>query len=67
MAIEKIYSFRATAPGCRVSGRICAVDMDHATEQVLREIAGYGPMNVRVTELLNQARAMKKWQQQGNK
>lgn len=58
----KIYSFKANGGGCRVSGRVCAVDMADATKQVLEEVKGYGQMNVNVSELRNQGRAMKEWQ-----
>lgn len=58
---EKIYSFIAKGNGCRVSGRVCATDMADATDQVMNEIDGYGQMNVKVSELCNQARALKEW------
>lgn len=59
--IEEIYSFVAVGDGCRISGRVCATDMADATDQVMNEIDGYGQMNVRVTRLRNQARALKEW------
>lgn len=65
MTTQKIYSFKANGQGCKVSGRVCAVDMTDATKQVITEVSGYGPMNVSVTELKNQTRAMKEWQSQG--
>lgn len=58
---KRIYSFNANGGGCRVSGRVCATDMSDATDQVMSEIAGYGQMNVHVSELRNQARALKEW------
>lgn len=61
MSDKKIYSYKANGNGCRVSGRVCASDMSDATNQVLEEIKGYGRMNVRVTELKNQKRAMQEW------
>lgn len=59
--IEKIYSFVAVGGGCCVSGRVCATDMADATDQVMNEIDGYGQMNVKVSELRNQARALREW------
>ena len=35
--------------------------MTDATGQVLERIKGYGQMNVNVSELRNQAKAMKEW------
>jgi hypothetical protein len=58
---KKVYSFKATGGGCLVSGCVLANSMSDATGQVLQEIAGYGPMNVHVSELRNQARALKEW------
>lgn len=58
---KKVYSFKATGGGCRVSGRVLANSMSDATDQAMQEIAGYGPMNVHVSELRNQARALKEW------
>lgn len=62
MSDKKIYSFKANGGGCRVSGRVCATDMSDATNQVVEIISGYGPMNVNVSELRNQSRAMKEWE-----
>lgn len=59
---KKIYSFKANGGGCRVNGRVIAVDMHDATNQVKDIISGYGPMNVNVSMLANQERAMKEWQ-----
>lgn len=61
MSNKKIYSYKASGNGCRVSGRVCATNMSDATNQVLEEIKGYGQMNVRVTELKNQKKAMAEW------
>lgn len=61
MTSEKIYSYRAVNKIGRASGRICAVDMDHATEQVLDLTVSYGPMYLKITELRDQARAMNRW------
>ena len=63
MSDNKIYSYRASGNGCKVSGRVCASDMSDATNQILEIIKGYGQMNVQVTELKNQAKAMKEWQE----
>lgn len=63
MSNNKIYSYRASGNGCKVSGRVCASDMSDATNQVLETIKGYGQMNVQVTELKNQAKAMKEWEE----
>lgn len=62
MSDKKIYSFKANGGGCRVSGRVCASDMSDATNQVLEQIKGYGQMNVQVTELKNQKKAMAEWE-----
>ncbi|WP_151778485.1 hypothetical protein [Acinetobacter brisouii] len=59
---KAIYSFKANGGGCRVSGRVIAVDMQDATNQVKDIISGYGSMNVNVSMLANQERAMKEWQ-----
>ncbi len=59
--MKKVYSFKASSGGCRVSGRVLATDMLGATDQVMAEIAGYGQMSVHVSELRNQARALKEW------
>ena len=56
-----IYSFKANGGGCRVSGRLCASDMNDATNQVQVIIKGYGPMNVNINQLKNQKTAMAKW------
>ena len=61
MTNKKIYSFKANGNGCRVSGRLCAENMTDATGQVLEQIKGYGQMNVNVSELRNQAKAMKEF------
>lgn len=61
MSNKKIYSYKASGNGCRVSGRVCATNMSDATNQVLEEIKGYGQMNVQVTELKNQKKAMAEW------
>lgn len=59
--MKKVYSFKATGGGCRVSGSVLALDMSDATDQVMNEIAGYGQMSVHVSELRNQERALKEW------
>ena len=59
MSNNKIYSYRASGNGCKVSGRVCASDMSDATNQVLEIIKGFGQMKVQVNELKNQAKAMK--------
>lgn len=58
---KKIYSFKAAGGGCRISGRVCAENISDATDQVMEQIKGYGQMNVSVTQLSNQTRAMKEW------
>ncbi len=58
MSNNKIYSYRASGKGCKVSGRVCASDMNDATNQVLEIIKGFGQMKVQVNELKNQAKAM---------
>lgn len=62
---KKIYSFKAIGGGRLVTGRVCAENMKDATNQVIEKIKGYGPMNVNVTELRNQNKAMKEWIAQG--
>lgn len=64
MSDKKIYSFKAVGGGCRLSGRVCALNMPDATGQVMKLIKGYGQMNVNVSELRNQAKAMKEWEAQ---
>lgn len=64
MTNKKIYSFKANGSGCRISGRVCAEHMADATDQVLERIKDYGQMNVNVSELRNQAKAMKEWLEQ---
>ncbi len=64
MTNKKIYSFKANGSGCRVSGRVCAENMTDATGQVLERIKGYWQMNVNVSELRNQSKAMKEWLEQ---
>ena len=58
-----IYSFKANGCGCKVSGRVCATDMQDATRQVQAIIKqhGYGLMNVHMNQLKNQKAAMAKW------
>lgn len=65
MSNKKIYSFKANGGGRRVSGRICAENMPDATNQVLVKLKDYGQMNVNVSELRNQDKAMKEWLAQG--
>lgn len=65
MSDKKIYSFKANGGGCRVSGRVCATNMGDATGQVMEIISGYPSMNVSVSELRNQTRAMKEWEAKG--
>ena len=65
MSNKKIYSFKANGGGRRVSGRICAENMVDATNQVLVKLKDYGQMNVNVSELRNQDKAMKEWLAQG--
>ena len=63
MSDNKIYSYRASGNGCKVSGRVCASDMSDATNQVvkiLQELDLHG-MSVSMNELKNQAKAMKEW------
>ena len=65
MSNNKIYSYRASGNGCKVSGRVCASDMSDATNQVvkiLQELDLHG-MSVSMNELKNQAKAMKEWQE----
>lgn len=59
---NKIYSFKANGGGCRVSGRVCAPNMRDASAQVVEIIKGYGQMAVNISELKNQAAAMKQWE-----
>lgn len=42
----KIYSFKATGKGCRINGRVNAKDMSEATQKVLKQLEGYGQMNM---------------------
>lgn len=63
MSNNKIYSYRASGNGRKVNGRVCAANMNEATEQVvaiLQELDFRG-MNVSMNELKNQAKAMKEW------
>jgi hypothetical protein len=65
MSNNKIYSYRASGNGSKVKGRICAANMNDATNQVvaiLQELDLRG-MNVSINELKNQAKAMKEWQE----
>lgn len=64
---KKIYSFKAIGGSRLVTGRVCAENMKDATNQVLEKIKGQGQMNVNVTELRNQNKAMKEWIDQGDK
>ena len=59
---KEIYSFKATGGGNRINGRIKAENMWDATEQAMTAIKGYGQMNVNVTLLKNQAKALKEWE-----
>ena len=59
--MKRVYSFRASGGGCRVTGRVLARDMSDATSQVMCGIHPYGQMNVNICELRNQARALKEW------
>lgn len=64
MSNKKIYSYRASGNGCKVNGRICASDINDATQQVvkvLKELDLRG-VNVSLNQLKNQAKAMKEWQ-----
>jgi len=61
---KKIYSFKAVGKGCRLNGRVCALNMSDATEQIMERIKDYGSMNVNVSELRDQAKAMKEWEAQ---
>ena len=46
----KIYSFKATGNGARITGRIKASDMQDATNQVV--LATHGrPLNISIVEL----------------
>ena len=65
--MDRIYSFKASGGGCRVSGRVCAQDMQDATNQVVSIISGYGPMNTNISELKNQPLALKQWAEKQNK
>ena len=58
---KKVYSFKASGGGIRVTGRVLALNMSDASDQVMKQISGYGQMNVHVSELQNQARALKEW------
>lgn len=62
---QKIYSFKAVGGGQLVTGRVCAENMRDATNQVLEKIKGRGQMNVNMSELRNQNKAMKEWIAQG--
>ncbi len=65
MSNNKIYSYKASGGGSRLSGRICDADMNGATAQVVRVLKELGlkNMNVSITELKNQKRAMQEWQE----
>ena len=67
MSSKIIFSWKATGGGSRVSGRICASDMNDATGQavqVLKEL-GLKNMSVNISQLKNQSKAMKEWEQKG--
>lgn len=63
----KIYSFKATGKGCRINGRVAAQDMSEATRKVLKQVEGYGQLNVNVSQLANQAKALKEWEEKHGK
>ena len=57
----KIYSFKATGNGARITGRIKASDMPDATNQAV--LATHGrPMNISIVELKNQKVALAQWE-----
>lgn len=57
----KIYSFKTTGNGARITGRIKASDMQDATNQVVLAIHGR-PMDISVVELKNQKVALAQWE-----
>lgn len=61
---KKIYSFKATGGGNRIRGRVKAENMWAATEQAMDAIKGLGQMNVNVTQLKDQAKALKEWEKE---
>lgn len=65
--MDRIFAFKASGGGCRVSGRVCAQDIQDATNQVVSIISGYGPMNTNISELKNQPLALKQWAEKQNK
>ena len=58
----KIYSFKATGNGARITGRIKASDMQDATNQVVLAIHGRPIMDISVVELKDQKIALAQWE-----
>lgn len=64
----KIYSWKARRTGSGATGRVQAVDMRDATRQVIQYLATFGPnWKIEVTELKNQAAALRKWEEKKQK
>lgn len=62
----KIYSFKATGNGARITGRVKASDMQDATNQAVLAIHGR-PRDISVVELKNQKVALAKWERDHGK
>lgn len=57
----KIYSFKATGNGARITGRIKASDMQDARNQAI--LATHGrPKNISIVEMKNQKVALAQWE-----
>lgn len=61
---EKIYAVKASKPGIRIGGwRVKALNMQGATRQALDHLKTLGGgFQVNISELKNQAQALKKWE-----
>ena len=67
MSDFKIYSVKASNCGRQFSGRFKATDMRDATNQAVEHLNQWGRgWNVQITELKNQALAMKQFNSQSN-
>lgn len=61
---DKIYSVKASKPGCRIGGwRIKAANMQGATQQAVDYLKTLGGgFQVNISELKNQTAALKAWE-----
>ena len=64
---DKIYAMKAKRTGSACNGRFKAPDIQDATRQANEYLATLGEnWNVTITELKNQASAMKQWNERNN-